>query len=104
MKTHKIVLVKWKVLAQDLKTCNCVRILKIQNVKNPKDDMFEDIKHLSQRKCTKDLYMESYFLGFRPIKEIVFLSRGKGFWLLLSNLDKKSYVFSDPPLLREVLG
>ena len=91
-------------MAQDLKTCNCARILKILNVKNTKKDMSEYVKHLSHRKCTKDLYMQFYFLVFRPIKEIVFLSKGKGFWLLLAILDKKFYVLSGPRLLRVALG
>ena len=55
-------------MAQDLKTCNCIRILYIQNVKNTEKDMSEFVKHVSQRKCTKDLYMQFYLLVFRPIK------------------------------------
>ena len=66
--------------------------------------MPEFVKHVPRRKCTKDLYLQFYLLVFRPIEEIIFLSKGKGLWLLLSILDKKMYVLSGPRLLREVLG
>ena len=38
-------------------------------------------------------YMQFYFLVFWSMKEIVFLSKGKGLWSLLSVLDKKILSF-----------
>ena len=36
-------------------------------------------------------YMQFYFLVFWSMKEIVFLSKGKGLWSLLSVLDKSKF-------------
>ena len=38
-------------------------------------------------------YMQFYFLVFWSMKEIVFLSKGKGLWSILSVLDKKILSF-----------
>ena len=66
--------------------------------------MPEYVRLLLQRKCTKDLLHAVFFLVFWQIKEIIFLSKGKGFWLLLSILDEKLQVLSGSRLLRKVLG
>ena len=44
--------------------------------------MSEYVKHVSQRKSAKDLLYA--VLVFRSIKEIVFLSKRKRFWQLLT--------------------
>ena len=66
--------------------------------------MSEYVKHVSQRKCTKDLLHAVLFFRFGTIKEIVFLSKEKGLWSFLSILDEKFTVLSSLRLLREVMG
>ena len=51
--------------------------------------MSEYVKHVSKESAQKIYNMQFYVLVFWPFKEIVFLFKGKGLWLLLSILDEK---------------